>query len=183
MKEIPIWAGKGNFPILIGFAEVDEAHAVPLSRFHWTLNKFGYVKRHERGNIVFLHQDVAKLMLWPDADTLDIDHIDRNKLNCQSGNLRVVTRSVNCANSGIQSNNTSGFIGVSWNEANQKWQAEITVNQKRMYLGRYKDIHEAARKVNSAYRYHFPQVAIPNPEVESNGDEAPRISGTNDVQG
>lgn len=174
MKTIPIWGGRGNFPFLVAFAEVDDEHHLALSRFHWTLATNGYPKRREGDKIVYMHQDVAKLMLWPIKDGMEIDHEDRNKLNNQSSNLRVVSHNMNMANTDKKSHNTSGYKGVMWYVAGEKWHAQIGVNGKRVHLGYFDNKDEAARKVNAAYKYHYPGVAIPNPEVE-HATDAPRI--------
>lgn len=66
---------------------------------------------------------------------LEIDHIDENKLNNKIGNLRLATRQENSANRGRQRNNKSGIKGVSFNKNSGKWEAYITLNRKRHYLG------------------------------------------------
>ncbi len=95
-----------------------------------------------------------------------IDHEDRNPMNCLPWNLRAITQSENTANSDKRHHNTSGYKGVSWHKAGRKWQTGITVHRKAMGLGLYTDIEDAARAVNAAYRLYFPNVAVPNPEVE-----------------
>lgn len=44
------------------------------------------------------------------------DHIDRNTLNNRKYNLRKATFTENAQNKSIQKNNTSGVVGISWNE-------------------------------------------------------------------
>jgi hypothetical protein len=97
---------------------------------------------------------------------LEIDHKDGDKFNCLPDNLRACTRSVNIANSGKRTTNKSGFKGVSWDKANGKWRASIMVNYRCINLGRYANKEDAARAVNDAYRRYFPEVRIPNLEVE-----------------
>lgn len=48
-------------------------------------------------------------------------------------------------NETIQSNNTSGFIGVSYHNQKCQYQAYIGVNKKRIYLGSYDNIADAIR--------------------------------------
>ncbi len=81
--------------------------------------------------------------VWPSSE---IDHINIVKHDNRIINLRLVTRSQNIQNIGLQSNNSSGFKGVSW-WAN-RWHAQITVNLKKIHLGAFINLDDAiaARK-------------------------------------
>ncbi len=91
------------------------------------------------------------------------DHINRIPLDNRCSNLRVATSSQNGMNQGIRSDNTSGYKGVSWNKWHYKWEVRIKLNGKKIYLGYYTDIHDAARVYNKAsLKYHgkFGQVNV-----------------------
>jgi hypothetical protein len=83
---------------------------------------------------------------------LDIDHIDGNGINNKWNNLREVTRSQNCRNIKLASNNTSGFIGVRWNEENKKWRALIGIDRKSKHLGYFDNLEEAIMARKNAER-------------------------------
>ena len=54
-------------------------------------------------------------------------------------------------------NNTSGVTGVVRHSKKDKWVAQITVNQKSIYLGYYDLIEDAIRarsKAEIKYRFH-----------------------------
>lgn len=72
-----------------------------------------------------------------------IDHIDRDKLNNKIENLRPADKELNSWNRGLQSNNTSGFRGISWNKNANKWHAYIKIKGKRKHLGLFNTIEEA----------------------------------------
>lgn len=81
-----------------------------------------------------------------------VDHInaitDEENDNRKS-NLRVCTQSQNRQNyKGVNPNNTSGYIGVTWDKVHNKWFAHIRVNWKQKNLGYYDNIEDAiaARK-------------------------------------
>jgi hypothetical protein len=74
-----------------------------------------------------------------------IDHIDGNPLNNRKENLRICTQGENTLNKSFISNNTSGFIGVSYHNQKCQYQAYIGVNKKRIYLGSYDNIADAIR--------------------------------------
>ena len=82
---------------------------------------------------------------WPNDQ---IDHINRIRTDNRIANLREVSHKQNLQNAGKYSHNTSGHPGVCWNKRASKWQAQITHNQKDIFLGRFATIEEAiaARK-------------------------------------
>lgn len=84
-----------------------------------------------------------------------VDHIDGNKLNNQKSNLRVCSRAQNGQNRGAPKSNTSGFKGVHWFPACNKWRSRIVVNKKAISLGLFDCKIEAAKAYNiAALEYH-----------------------------
>lgn len=94
------------------------------------------------------HRIVFALANGVDPYPLEIDHIDRNPINNHPSNLRLADRSQNASNKGIQSNNTSGYRGVTYCKRTKKWMAQIGLHQKTIFLGRFKNKEDAfnARK-------------------------------------
>lgn len=87
----------------------------------------------------------------------DVDHIDRNRINNKWNNLREVSRSCNLRNCNISKINTSGITGVSWSKQLNKWKAQITILNKNISLGYFKDIADAATaRWNSEVKHGFP---------------------------
>lgn len=68
--------------------------------------------------------------------------------------------------SGPPINNTSGVKGVSWCRKRRKWEAYISVHNKRIYLGRFftKEAAIAARK-NAEEIYFAPLLKQKNEEI------------------
>ena len=87
------------------------------------------------------------------------DHIDRNPLNNRRHNLRPATSMENSQNHSLRMDNTSGVIGVSFNKTSNKWQANITVNKKLIYLGVYADKTEAIKTRLNAEKQYFGEFA------------------------
>lgn len=77
---------------------------------------------------------------WPDRF---IDHINGDGFDNRICNLRLATRAQNGRNRGRNSNNTSGYKGVSWDSKDKKWRAKIQVNGKQCYLGNFSSAEEA----------------------------------------
>jgi len=69
--------------------------------------------------------------------SLQIDHIDRNRINNSISNFRVVTQQ--------QNNFNQGSKGYSWHGRLNKWQSRISLNRKSIHLG-YFDTEEEASK-------------------------------------
>lgn len=44
---------------------------------------------------------------------------------------------------GKNSNNTSGYMGVSWHAASKKWQAKIRINKQTKFIGTFSTPLEA----------------------------------------
>ena len=91
---------------------------------------------------------------WPPET---IDHINGVKDDNRIENLRAVTHIENLKNQKLPSSNTSGHMGVCWRPNSSNWEAQIKVNGRQIYLGRYvkKDDAIAARKAAEVnYGYH-----------------------------
>lgn len=76
-----------------------------------------------------------------------LDRIDNDK-GYLPGNLRWATRHTQSLNRRMQSNNSSGYVGVT--RKSGKWQAGINRSGKFIYLGTYKTAKEAAKHVQAA---------------------------------
>lgn len=99
-----------------------------------------------------------RLIMNPRPDEY-IDHINGDGLDNRKCNLRICTNSQNNANKGKQKNNKSGYKGVSWDKTRNKWKADIMVNKKTIYLGRFNVINDAARAYNNAAVKYFGEFA------------------------
>jgi hypothetical protein len=86
---------------------------------------------------------LAWLYVYGAFPSKELDHINRLR-DCNAiSNLREATRSENGQNKVLQANNTSGFKGVSWDKRARKWAAQIALNGKNKFLGRFSTPHEA----------------------------------------
>lgn len=130
-----------------------------LLDFSWRINK-GYVVRSaglgSHVKTLRLHRIILERKLGIKLSSeQEVDHIDRDKLNNCRENLRVATRKQNARNRPIQANNTSGYRGVSFDNAQGKWVATIWVEGGNIKLGRFIDIIDAAKAYNdAAVKYH-----------------------------
>jgi len=173
----------GQYKQLINHARVlkDDFTRDVLAQKTWHLTSNGYPATNVRSpdgryKRVLLHHLVYHYYHGPVPPGHEIDHEDKDKTNALPSNLRHLTRSGNMANKGRDRDNTSGYKGVSWNKNRSLWVANIRKNGNRISLGGFADKHEAARRVNAAYREHFPEVAIPNSAAECEARELTKIA-------
>jgi hypothetical protein len=86
--------------------------------------------------MVYLHRVILERMVGRIlAKTEYTDHISGDRLDNRRENLRIASNAENQRNRGKPSSNTSGHKGVTWHRKSGKWQAQIMINGKSMYLG------------------------------------------------
>lgn len=86
-----------------------------------------------------------------------IDHIDGNGLNNRITNLRDVTHKENTRNASLSRRNQSGCIGVYQDSSSQRWRAEICFNNRKIKLGSFDNIFEAAcarKSAQNTFKFH-----------------------------
>jgi hypothetical protein len=114
----------------------------------------GYLQLMIDGHMTFVHRFIWLYVYgkWPDGN---IDHIDGNRSNNRLSNLRDVSQAMNIQNERKpRSNNKSGFLGVKANRG--LWKAEISIDGKTKFLGRFKTPEEAHQVYVEAKRKLHP---------------------------
>jgi hypothetical protein len=83
------------------------------------------------------------------------DHINRNPFDNRKENFRVASAQENARNRSLPKNNTSGFIGVSFDKEYNKWVAYIKLDNKQNKLGRFINKEDAVRARLCAEKKYF----------------------------
>lgn len=131
----------------------------------WFVNSHGYVINNGSGSYAMqrLHRIVMARAVGRPLERWElVDHIDGDKLNNRRENLRLCNSSENSFNRDLPAHNSSGYKGVSRNtyqDGPKPWQAAITINRKKIYLGSYATAADAARAYEQAARHHAGQFA------------------------
>ena len=94
---------------------------------------------------------------------IQVDHVNGDGLDNRRGNLRFATPQQNAANQRtMRSDNTSGFKGVTLHKQKGKWQAQLSVMGKNVFLGLFNDPRDAALAYNEAAKNAFGEFAAVN---------------------
>jgi len=154
MKIIPL--GKGYEAI------IDDDDYDKVSQFSWgvLITKWTQYGRknfwiNKKCQTVYLHNFIV-----PPPEGFTNDHIDRNGLNCQKSNLRFATKSQQMMNRKVP--NSSGYRGVYWYKAYQKWHVMISTNYEVRSLGYYDDLIEAAKAYDKQAKREHGEFAVLN---------------------
>jgi len=110
----------------------------------------GYVRLTINNKHYFLHRIIGLTFLGLDITNPKsyIDHIDRNPLNNNLSNLRIVNNQQNQFNRNAK--------GYSWNKADKKWHSQIRLNGKNIHLGYFENEEEAHQKyLEAKEKYHI----------------------------
>lgn len=105
------------------------------------------------GQTFLAHRVIFKMLY--DQEPPQIDHINGNRLDNRAVNLRAATNAINCKNMPMPCTNTTGHVGVI--KKGRRWAAQIEVDNKYVYLGRYATKEEAAaarRDAEDQYGFH-----------------------------
>jgi hypothetical protein len=106
---------------------------------------------------VYLHRFVTQA-----EKGMQVDHKNRNTLDCRKQNLRIATPSQNNANKPLYSNNTSGYKGVTFHKPTNKWTAQITKDRKARKIGYFETALEAAKAYDVEAKKLFGEFALLN---------------------
>ncbi len=139
-------------------AKVSPEDLTLVSGYRWCVNNAGYVTATIDGQSVFLH----RFLLQP-SHMMQVDHINRDKLDNRRANLRIATRSQNNANSTGHADRFSKYKGVFRHR--DRWCTQITVDGRELWIGSYATEEDAARAYDSAAMFYYKEFAVTNFDV------------------
>lgn len=111
---------------------------------------------HTKKPKILIHRLVA-IHFVPNPNNYDIvDHIDRDRQNNNSNNLRWTNKQINSLNSSFSSRNTSGCKGITYMKKNDKWRVRWFEGQNEQ--GKYcKTKEEAIQHRIKVLQLHYPK--------------------------
>lgn len=141
-------------------ALVDDLDYEFLSQWKWCAseckNGFYAVRRCSLKNgksyLLSMHRQILGLEY---GDKREGDYINHNILDNRQDNLRICTQYDNKKNKSPHKNSTSKYLGVGWHKMAKKWEAQITTNRRKIYLGLFQFEKLAALAYDfAALKYH-----------------------------
>jgi hypothetical protein len=154
-------------PLTKGYhAMVDDDDYYWVSQFNWQaieLNGAIYARRNKKKGIlksnepyeIYLHRVIMKCV---DKEKV-VDHIDHDGLNNIKSNLRICSKDDNKIYTTSHKNSSSKYLGVSYDRARNKWNAQLKYNGQRILAKRYNTEAEAAEAYNLIAKKHFGEFA------------------------
>lgn len=123
-------------------ALVDAHHVATASQFGWRISQTGHAASGtwRLGNFIYLHH-----LVLPKKPGMCVDHINRNKLDNRRSNLRYATKSQNAVNAKKNSNNKSGYRGVSFYKSTGQWVAQLRCAGRKRKRGYFPSKIAAAK--------------------------------------
>lgn len=138
--------------ILVSKEDVDKVKGIT-----WYLDSYGYaISNKNIGPGRNIKRSLHRLIINAKEGQI-VDHIDRDKLNNTTENLRFATPSENTINTGLTSRNTTGYKGVSIGQG--RYVASIVVNGESKFLGSYSNPEDAAKAYNIKAVEYFGEYA------------------------
>jgi hypothetical protein len=148
---IPLRSRNGEFR----WAKVDVDDAPIVTPHKWFFDGMYAATKSGKHNLRLHRLLVGKSMA---CRSVEVDHINLDKLDNRRSNLRLVPHSVNSRNVPSQGG-SSQFRGVTWDKKRETWRAQANHSGKGYHLGYFDDEQEAAAAAIAFWR-HVEEVAV-----------------------
>jgi hypothetical protein len=142
VKQIPLKHGL--------FALVDDDMYDYLIQWNWRAERGEYAIRTEHRKRVWMHRVITNA-----PEGMEVDHRDGNGLNNRRGNLRICTKSQNMHNTPKRKDGKNKYRGVHFRSDIGKYEARISVDKSRYYLGVYDTAEDAAEVYNKVSKKYL----------------------------
>ena len=136
-----LWSSNTNEECYFDLEDADK-----ILQYSWYKDNVGYLASTINGKTTRLHVFLG--FKWH-------DHHNRNKLDNRKENLVPCTRQENNRNKNLKSTNKSGVSGVYWYKRDSRWKAQVTIENKTVYLGTFIDKNDAIKaRLQAEFDYY-----------------------------
>jgi len=125
-----------------GYAIVDVKYADKIERYKWCKHEGGYAICFKEGEMILMHH----MIIGKPPKPLVTDHINRDKRDNRSANLRHIRHSENMWNTGTSSSNTTGHKNITFCielSHTKPWSVSVIRDKKPILRKRFATINEA----------------------------------------
>lgn len=143
---------------------IDDDDYEKIIGHNWKIAKTNYIKdkkiyfrynEHDINNktiCIYLHRFILGLTLH---DGIITDHINGDTLDNRKSNLRKCSEKQNSMNKKKYKNNKTGYKGVCYDKSRNKYKAQIQLDKKCLYLGRFINPQDAySAYCDASKKYH-----------------------------
>ena len=126
--------------------------------------KTGYLlinicNKNEKRKNILISRLVATIFIENPNNFEEVDHINRIPCDNRVENLRWISRGNNNRNKKKMEGTSSKYRGIYWVEKTKKWEAQITLNRKHKYIGRFETEEEAyTRWCEVVYEHNLQEI-------------------------
>lgn len=125
------------------YAIIDIEDVDKIKSYKWSEANTGYATTQiDYKDIILMH----RLIMSVSDRNIEVDHIDRNRLNNKKSNLRITDRQDNARNIKIQINNSSGVSGIHYDNERDKWKSQIYKGGKAIVNIRFDSFDDAVKE-------------------------------------
>lgn len=142
------------------YAKVAPADYDRLRKYEWFAQK-GKNCFYARGRLVgsktgeekltYMHQKIIEV-----PKGMVVDHINHDGMDNRRASIRAATRAQNIRNrKKFAKSSGSKYKGIYWRKKTRKWEAQITFERKKIFLGCFRSEIDAAKAYDrAAIKYH-----------------------------
>ena len=118
-------------------------------------NGKGYYRVRHGEYMYYWHRLVWEHFNGAKPGGMDIDHANNDTADNRVENLQLLTHKQNTQRSRANTNNSTGYPGVTWNKRKRRYTSQIGVDGRAKYLGLFDDPKEAYQAyLDAKTKYH-----------------------------
>ena len=129
---------------IVGYTMVSDNMWHMLRQHTWHTDKFNYVKGCINQKMVRMHRFIMNA-----PDDKIVDHINNERLDNRTENLRIADHVVNNHNKAKKGTATSQYHGIWFVQSKNRWASEIRKDNVRYFVGQFKSEIAAAVAYNA----------------------------------